>query len=85
MFFTRIGKVIAHLIFWMGLLNVSIGILVGLGTDSLESNRAAAKLWLRESTSGEAIDKALMYIGFALVLGILCEISSKNNKPDNRA
>jgi hypothetical protein len=84
-FFTRIGKVIAHLIFWMGLLNVGIGILVGFGTDSLESNRAAASLLLRASTSGEAIDNALMYMGFALVLGVLCEISSRMNKPDNQA
>jgi hypothetical protein len=85
MFFTRIGKVIAHLIFWIGLVNVGLGILVGFNTDSLESNRAVAKLWLRASTSGEAIDKALMYMAFALALGVLCEISSRMNKADELA
>jgi hypothetical protein len=85
MFFTRIGKVIAHLIFWMGLLTVGIAILVALGTDSLESNRALASLYLNARTSGEAIDKAVMYMAFALALGVLCEISSRMNKADESA
>ena len=85
MFFTRIGKVIAHLIFWLGLLRVAMGFFVAFGTDGMESNRAAASRYLAAATSGEAITEGMMYILLAVALGVLCEISSKRNKPDEQA
>jgi hypothetical protein len=85
MFFTRIGKVLAHLIFWFSALRVAMAFLVAFGTPDMESNRAAASRLLGAATSGEVIDKGMMYIFFALVLGVLCEISSKGTKPEEKA
>lgn len=85
MFFTRIGKVIAHLIFWLGLLRVAMGLFVAFGTTDVESNRAAASHYLAAATSGEAINEGVMYVLFAVALGVLCEVSSKRHKPDEQA
>jgi len=85
MFFTRIGKFVAHLIFWFGLLRVAMGAFVALGTADMASNRAFADRYLAAATSGEAINDGMIYILLALALGVLCEISSKRNRPEERA
>lgn len=85
MFFTRIGKVLAHLIFWSAVMRVAMAFLVAFGTPDMESNRAAASRLLGAATSGEVIDKGMMYIFFAVALGVLCEISSKGTKPEAQA
>lgn len=85
MFFTRIGKVIAHLIFWLGLLRVAMGFFVAFGTADMETNRAAASHYLAAASSGEAITEGMMYILLAVGLGVLCEISSRRSKPEDQA
>lgn len=85
MFFTRIGKVIAHLLFWLGLLRVATGFLVAFSAADVESNRAAAHRYLAAVSSGEAIDEGMKYILLAVALGVLCEISSKKARPDEQA
>ena len=46
---------------------------------------AFASRYLSAATTGEAISKAQLYILLAVALGVLCEISSKRNKPDEQA
>jgi hypothetical protein len=75
MFFTRIGKILAHLMFWLGLLRVAMGFLFALGTPDMESNRAAARHFLSAATTGEAINEGMIAILVAVALGILVEIS----------
>lgn len=84
MFFTRIGKVIAYLIFVLGILRVAMGFLGAFGSADIESNRAFASRYLSAATTGEAINEGMMYILLAVALGVLCEISSKRNKPDEQ-
>lgn len=85
MFFTRVGKIVAHLIFWLGLLRVTIGFFVAFGTADMESNRIATSRYLGAGTSGEAINEGIIAILLAVALGVLCEISSKRAKPDEQA
>ena len=66
-------------------MQVAIGFLVAFGALEIESNHTAASGLLGRATSGEVIDKGMMYIFFALVLGVLCEISSKGTKPEEKA
>lgn len=81
MFFTRIGKFIAHLLFWMALIRVGMGFLLAFGTPDMENNRAAARSLLGTATTGEAINEGMLGILVAVALGILCEISAKIVKP----
>lgn len=85
MFFTRIGKIIAHLMFWLGLMRVSMGFLVAFGTVDMESNRALAHQYFGTRTSGEAITEGMIAIFLAVALGTLCEIGSRRNSPDEPA
>lgn len=84
MFFTRIGKVIAHLIFWFSLLQIAIAFGIGFGSGSMETNRMYANRYLAATSSGEATDRAVMRLLFAIALGVVCEISSKRSKSDNQ-
>ena len=78
MFFTRIGKVVAHLIFWTAMLGVIYTFVVGASHYGPEEIAAQIK-WVSKN-----LDMAVK-IGFGgLVLGVLCEISSRMNKPDNQ-
>lgn len=85
MFFTRIGKVIAHLMFWLATLRVATGFLVAFSTETMDDNRLAARRYLGAATSGEAIDEGMTSILLAVALGVLCEISSKRKKPEAQA
>lgn len=75
MFFTKIGKILAHLMFWLGLLRVAMGFLFAFGAPDMESNRAAARHFLSAATTGEAINEGMIAILIAVALGILVEIS----------
>lgn len=85
MFFTRIGKVIAHLMFWSSVIHISIAFVGAFTTPDMASNRAFASSYLAAETTGEAINKAQLYILLAVALGVLCEISSKGTKPEEQA
>lgn len=80
MFFTRIGKVLAHFIFRVALIQLALGYLGAFGTPDMESNRAFANRYLGAATTGAAITKAQYSLLVGLVLGILCEISANRAK-----
>lgn len=77
MFFTRIGRVVSHLIFWAGALRLAIAVWVAVSTPDMETNAALSRRYLATSTSGEAIDGALTYLMLGLALGILSEIGAR--------
>ncbi len=85
MFFTRIGKVIAHLMFGFSVIHIAIAFAGAFGTADMESNRAFASRYLSAATTGEAINEGMMYILLAVALGVLCEISAKRVKPEEQA
>lgn len=78
MFFTRIGKIIAHIIFWAGVFRVGTGFFIAFGTADMESNALASRRYLAAATSGEAINEGGIGILLAVVIGVLCEINSKS-------
>ncbi len=81
MFFTRIGKIIAHLIFWFGLIRVAIASAIAFSASDMDSNAAFSRRYLSTATSGEALSNTLfLCIAAAVALGVLCEISAKLTK-----
>jgi len=52
-----------------------MGMLVVFGSEDIEQNRRISSSLFGAENSGEMIDKGTMYIGSAIALGILCEIS----------
>ncbi|MDH4439173.1 MAG: hypothetical protein QE284_02180 [Rhizobium sp.] len=82
MFFTRIGKVIAHLIFWGSAVKLATALFVALSTSDMEGNRAAAARYLSAATSGDAMDEAVVGLLLGLALGVLCEISASTGWSD---
>lgn len=80
MFFTKVGKVLAYIIFALGVLRVALGLLIAFGAHSMSDNAAAARQYLGASNTGEAINEATIYILVAVALGVLCEISSNRRK-----
>lgn len=82
MFFTRTGKVIAHIVFWLGALRLGLGAFGAFATANMENNRAFAGRYLAAETTGEAINEAMIYILVAVALGILSEISASRRLSD---
>jgi NhaP-type Na+/H+ or K+/H+ antiporter len=82
MFFTRIGKVIAHLIFWGSIVRLASALFVALNTADMEGNQAAAARYLSAATSGDAMDEAVVGLLLGLALGVLCEISTRTGWSD---
>ncbi|MCZ8178428.1 MAG: hypothetical protein O9309_05340 [Rhizobium sp.] len=82
MFFTRIGKVVAHFIFWGSAFRLATALFVALSTTDMEGNRAAAARYLSAATSGEAMDEAVVGLLLGLALGVLCEISARIGRSD---
>ena len=85
MFFTRIGKIIAHLMFWSAAFQLAVSCHFAFTTPDMESNRAVARRYLSAESTGEAISDGMRYILLALALGVLCEVSSRRNKPSGPA
>jgi len=78
-FFTRIGKVFAHLLFWTAMLGVIYTVVVGTSHYGPEE-LAAQTTWVSKNLG------MVVIVAFGgLVLGVLCEISSRMNKTDNQA
>jgi hypothetical protein len=84
MFFTRIGKVIAQIMLALGILRIAMGLFVAFATPDMESNGEASADILAAASSGEAIDEGIKWVFFSVALGVLCEISSKRNRPDKQ-
>jgi len=80
MFFTRIGTFLAYLGFGLGVIRTCIGFYIAISTENMDSNALLAERYFAASNSGEVINKGVTYIGVAVVLGILCEISKSRKK-----
>lgn len=85
MFFTRIGKIVAHLMLWLGVFRVGMGFIIAYGTPDMESNRLAARHYLAASTTGDAINQGMISVLAAVALGVLCEISARRNSSNEQA
>jgi len=77
MFYTRLGEIVAGIAVFIGAIYFSIGLL-----DAFGSGGQLSQVYFNKS-SGEVIDKGLLYILFAIALGVITEISrsvAKDNK-----
>jgi len=72
MFFTRVALVMATLAFIIGVTRVALGF--AIATEVIGPYEAALARFTTASSSGEVIDKGLLYIVGALALGTLAEI-----------
>lgn len=77
MFFTKLGRIVAWVIFCTSVFRVAIGFLVAF---SAEDPASAAQRYLGKVNTGEAINEGIYAIGIAIALGILTEISSNLSK-----
>ncbi len=71
MVFTTLGRVVAILAFVFGL----IGVLMGLAVPTGNLVEPEPGYYLGTRTSGEAIDRGIYKILFAIILGVLTDIS----------
>lgn len=58
MLFIKIGKIAAHFIFWVSLIQLALAFFIAFGTEGMEANRAAAQRYLSAANTGEAINEA---------------------------
>lgn len=79
MFFTRIGKLLAHLAFWTNLLSLLLGFYFAYSAVDMEQNMLLSRQFLGTDTTGEAIDRASRNILLSIALGVLCEISTRRS------
>lgn len=80
MFFTRIGKFLAHLLFWFALIRIAVAIGIASISHNMEMNRAASQRYLGTETTGEAINGSVKFLLIGLGLGVLCEMSRRSAK-----
>jgi hypothetical protein len=74
MMFTHFGRIVAFLALLLGIYYVAGGLMIVAGW--LEPKEAAlATFFPGKSTTGAVIDRGTYYIGLAIALGILTEIS----------
>ena len=77
MFFTRLGRVVAWLVLIFSFLRLALAVYLAT-TYQLD----AARRYLGPQNAGEVIDQSMIAILFAVVLGILTEISRSVAKRD---
>lgn len=80
LFFTRVGRIFAHVTFWSGTLGIFYTVGVGLIQFKYPEELMAQSKWMANGLN-EGVKVA--FVGLAL--GVLCEISSRKNKPDDQA
>ena len=80
MSFTRIGKIIAHLFFWYGILTTAFYLNYGLSASDVADGNAALSKYMADGI-GEGLNR--VFSGVAL--GVLCEISAMKNKTEEKA
>ena len=83
MFYTNLGRVAASIVFVLGLMGIAMGL--GVATGGIVE--PSPGYYLGNKTSGEAIDKGIYYVLFAIILGVITDISrsvakGKQVKPD---
>lgn len=76
MFFTRIGTIIAHLAFWVGLLGFATALLLIFGPEfQTDDGQIVFK------NLGKKLDSGAKFIVIGVALGVMCEISKKLSGP----
>ena len=80
MIFTHFARVIAYFALVLGLLRILTAVFVLLTDDPAQAARAL----LGSKTTGQAIDQGLYTIVFAVLLGVLVEISQHLSKAARR-
>ena len=75
MFFTRLGTVAAWLIFVFAALRIGTALYIMLFIHDAEMAAIRSAKFLFFKTPEEAISQALPYLGLAIAMGILAEIS----------
>ncbi|UWQ95029.1 hypothetical protein K3728_15240 [Rhodobacteraceae bacterium M385] len=80
MFFTKVGRFIAWLIFISALIKFVAGYGILFGTETMEDNRNAARQLFNEPNSGSILDEAAYSLFIAIALGIAAEISRNVHK-----
>lgn len=76
MSFTRVGIVLAHLLFWLGLFSVAMSLVFifsGIPKPQTIDGQMAIN-------PGRQLDSGAKYMLIGLAIGVLCEISSRVNK-----
>ncbi|MCC8931916.1 hypothetical protein [Rhizobium sp. 'Codium 1'] len=85
MFFTRIGKVIAHLVFWLSAFRVATCLFVMFGPLSVDEQQAFVRAYIGSGGLeglGATLDKAAIALAVGVALGVLCEISARTGWSD---
>ena len=81
MFFSHLARIIAWLAFLFGLANLAIGIAIATGY--IGPYEAAVARYTGAETSGDAIDRSLYVLLFAIALGAIAEMSFNLRKSAN--
>ena len=84
MFFTRIGKVIAHLVFWLSVFRVATCLFAMFGPLSMDEQQAFVRRYIGGGLEGlgSTLDKAAIVLCIGVALGVLCEISARTGWSD---
>lgn len=77
MLFFKLGKFAAYIILVLALFRILFAIMIATGSEDLSANELASRHFLGASSSGEAIDEAIIALGVAAFLGILAEIGAQ--------
>ena len=77
MFFIKVGKLICHLIFWVCLLQILMGLGLVFSDNSSEQLEAASRRYFGGNNIGEEIDQRMLWLLGAVVLGIIAEIGAR--------
>lgn len=70
MFFTRVGLIIAWLLVILGIARAAMGFYLANASDPALISR-----YLGSHTTGEAIDRGILYVLMGVSIGIVAEIS----------
>lgn len=75
MFFTRLGTLVAWLALLLAVARIGVAVFILWGTRDAEVAASWTARYLGTKSTGQAIDQAGTVIAFAIILGILTEIS----------
>ncbi|SMX43638.1 hypothetical protein [Actibacterium lipolyticum] len=79
MIFVWLGRLLAWALIVFGTARVIIGFYVARNFVEPAAYNAATARYLGSSTSGEAIDKGLMYIAIGIAFGLLARIATQRS------
>jgi hypothetical protein len=83
MFFTRIGKVLAHLVLWGSILRIAMCLFIIISPMELDAKEEVVRRYIGGvglESLGPSIDKAGLALIIGVSLGVLCEISARRQQ-----